>query len=70
MVSLLSSIQLSKNLVPAQTGTSNFNQCALHPSGGADGDRTHGLKLAKLALSQLSYGPPNLGRYLLLKLHA
>ena len=26
--------------------------------GGADGDRTHDLLLAKQALSQLSYGPP------------
>ena len=28
-----------------------------HQSGGADRDRTDDLKLAKLALSQLSYGP-------------
>jgi hypothetical protein len=31
-----------------------------HENGGADRDRTGDLKLAKLALSQLSYGP--LGR--------
>ena len=29
----------------------------LHEFGGADRDRTGDLKLAKLALSQLSYGP-------------
>ena len=28
-------------------------------NGGADRDRTDDLKLAKLALSQLSYGPPD-----------
>jgi hypothetical protein len=28
-----------------------------HFDGGADGDRTHDLRLAKPALSQLSYGP-------------
>jgi hypothetical protein len=28
-----------------------------HANGGADRDRTDDLKLAKLALSQLSYGP-------------
>ena len=27
------------------------------PKNGADGDRTHGLRLAKPALSQLSYSP-------------
>src|SRR5215471_7636422 len=30
---------------------------ALHARGGADGDRTHDLRLAKPALSQLSYSP-------------
>ena len=30
----------------------------LAKAGGADRDRTDDLKLAKLALSQLSYGPP------------
>jgi hypothetical protein len=29
----------------------------VHENGGADRDRTGDLKLAKLALSQLSYGP-------------
>ena len=34
-----------------------FNLCAERKDGGANRDRTDDLKLAKLALSQLSYGP-------------
>jgi hypothetical protein len=40
--------QLAVRRIPSRT---------LSATGGADGDRTHGLRLAKPALSQLSYGP-------------
>jgi hypothetical protein len=33
--------------------------------GGADGDRTHDLRLAKPALSHLSYGPVGPGAFLI-----
>ena len=47
--------------IPAAETTGNF---CLHTwkNGGASRDRTDDLKLAKLALSQLSYGPHELSR--------
>jgi hypothetical protein len=38
-----------------------INSCCIRDRGGARRDRTDDLKLAKLALSQLSYGP-NIGK--------
>ena len=53
-------IQLSKNMTTSQWLPSRlFGVTANRPLhvGGADGDRTHDLRLAKPALSHLSYGP-------------
>ena len=48
-----------------QRPSSSKTHSLLHLSGGADRDRTDDIQLAKLALSQLSYGPqsrnPSLG---------
>ena len=41
----------------AQAANSGLNFTGFRRNGGADRDRTDDLKLAKLALSQLSYGP-------------
>ena len=49
-------IKTSSRLWPA------IRSCGAAKDGGADRDRTDDLKLAKLALSQLSYGPGNPGR--------
>ena len=48
------------NVDGKEVSTSQRINCALprdRPRGGASRDRTDDLKLAKLALSQLSYGP-------------
>jgi hypothetical protein len=42
---------------PASQAGKQIRDRRHHESGGADRDRTDDLKLAKLALSQLSYGP-------------
>jgi len=49
---------MSKSQTPcAYAGETDARVVTVHENGGADRDRTGDLKLAKLALSQLSYGP-------------
>ena len=49
----------------ARPGTADFNASQgfdLYGNGGADGSRTHDLRIANATLSQLSYGPTALLR--------